>query len=197
MHLVNEWYYFNNAIDDKTCKKIIRLGSGKFEDATVGQQEEKVVSRSTRTSSVYFSNDQWLYDLIWPYMLEANELSGWKFDVKYCESVQVTKYKKGQFYNWHKDGHSDNLSSYDMPNNGYMHGNVRKLSMTILLNDKYDGGSFQFANYVAGNAGITDPGISSLGSIIVFPSFVEHRVNPVTKGVRYSLVSWFLGPPFK
>ena len=35
------------------------------------------------------------------------------------------------------------------------------------------------------------------GSVIVFPSFVWHRVKPVTKGVRYSVVAWYGGPPFK
>ena len=35
------------------------------------------------------------------------------------------------------------------------------------------------------------------GSVIVFPSFVWHRVTPVTKGTRYSLVLWTCGQPFR
>jgi PKHD-type hydroxylase len=86
------------------------------------------------------------------------------------------------------------------------HGKIRKLSMTCQLTDgsEYEGGEleFDFRNY--------DPHmreeakhlkqakeILPKGSIIVFPSFVWHRVKPVTKGVRYSLVMWNLGYPFK
>ena len=39
--------------------------------------------------------------------------------------------------------------------------------------------------------------IKSQGSLVVFPSFVKHRVKPVTKGTRYSLVIWNLGQPYK
>jgi predicted 2-oxoglutarate/Fe(II)-dependent dioxygenase YbiX len=39
--------------------------------------------------------------------------------------------------------------------------------------------------------------ILSRGTVIVFPSFVWHKVAPVTKGTRYSLVNWSLGKPFK
>jgi len=39
--------------------------------------------------------------------------------------------------------------------------------------------------------------IKSQGSLVIFPSFVQHRVKPVTKGTRYSLVIWSLGQPYK
>jgi len=44
---------------------------------------------------------------------------------------------------------------------------------------------------------ISVPEFNKTGSIVVFPSDMEHRVAPVTKGIRYSLVVWFVGPPFK
>ena len=83
---------------------------------------------------------------------------------------------------------------------------IRKLSVTCQLSDQteYKGGEleFDFRNY--------DPymrdevehvkqakDILTKGSIIVFPSFVWHRVKPVTEGTRYSLVLWNLGRPFK
>jgi PKHD-type hydroxylase len=68
--------------------------------------------------------------------------------------------------------------------------------MTILLNDSFEGGQFEFASY-----GKKDCTVSPLemkkGQVVVFPSHMEHRVAAVTKGTRYSLVCWFLGPPFK
>jgi len=69
--------------------------------------------------------------------------------------------------------------------------------MTVLLHDNYEGGEFQFATLNQEKCIITSPEFNKTGMIIVFPSDMEHRVAPVTKGTRYSLVVWFLGPPFK
>ena len=69
---------------------------------------------------------------------------------------------------------------------------MRKISITIILSDptQYDGGEFIFKN---GGDAIS----KNQGTVIVFPSFIRHRVNSVTKGIRYSLVNWFDGPAFK
>ena len=75
-----------------------------------------------------------------------------------------------------------------------MHGNVRKLSMSVMLNEDFDGGEFEFASYKDTKCLITSFKAKT-GDIIVFPSVMEHRVAPVTKGTRYSLVNWFVGPP--
>ena len=85
----------------------------------------------------------------------------------------------------------------DKGNNSIIGGRVRKLSMTILLNDDYEGGDFQFATYAKEQCEVVTPEYNKQGTVIVFPSDMEHRVLPVTKGTRYSLVTWFLGPPFQ
>ena len=69
--------------------------------------------------------------------------------------------------------------------------------MTILLNSNYSGGEFQFCSYRQREEVISTPEIGGTGTVIVFPSAMDHQVKPVTKGIRYSLVGWFLGPPFK
>jgi len=127
-------------------------------------------------------------------MYEANQKSGWRLDIKAAESMQLTRYKKGGFYEFHKDGCADHLSAYDNPGNPFMHGHVRKISMSILLNDNFEGGAFEFASYNKEKCVIT-PIEAKAGDLIFFCSGMEHRVAPVTKGVRYSLVNWFLGPP--
>ena len=70
-----------------------------------------------------------------------------------------------------------------------MHNKTRKLSMTIVLNDEYEGGEFQFFN---------DKTLikEKQGTVIIFPSYMQHRVRPIKSGIRYSLVVWFLGEPF-
>ena len=197
MNLTNEYYYFTEAIDKKTCNKIMKAGKKDFSEAVVGHGGESIVDKEVRTSKTAWSTDQWLYDLIWPYMEEANAQSGWEYDIKTAETVQITRYETGGFYNFHKDGKSDNLGAYNEPQNQFKHGNVRKLSMAIILNDDYEGAGFEFASMGNGASTIYTPEFNKLGSIIVFPSFLVHRVKPVTKGTRYAAVCWFLGPPFK
>ena len=211
MLLTNDWYYYTSEIDNKTCNKLKALGKDRFKLALVdkhtgettakerktGRVKEHGEDKKQRISDTSWTSEQWAIDLIWPYMMRANENAGWNFDITAVESMQVTKYRSGGFYNWHKDGSSDCLSVYDMPNNKFLHGNVRKLSMSILLNSNYEGGEFQFSTSSNGENKVSTPKFKNAGSIIIFPSFLEHRVLPVTKGTRYSLVAWFLGPPFK
>ena len=197
MNLTNEYYYFTEAIGKETCSRIIGLGEEGFNEATVGHGGPTTVDKKNRTSKTAWINDQWLYDLIWPYMEKANAQSGWGYDIKAAESFQITQYEKGGFYNFHKDGKSDNLGAYDTPENKFLHGNVRKLSMSIILNDDYEGGGFEFVTLDKEASNIYTPDFNKVGSVMVFPSFIMHRVKPVTTGIRYSLVTWFLGPPFK
>jgi len=216
--LTNESYYFIDAIPPEKCDEIIELGHQlKFEEgiAATNLDEFTVEERKTgrkavmgkspsRNSGTAFSDNQDLYDLVFPLMFQANQDAGWGFDVGSCEPPQITEYKKGQFYNWHADGLSDRLSMYtkeQVGDNELMLGKVRKLSMTILLNDGYRGGEFQFKTQGSlkekYETKISTLDVLKKGSVIVFPSSMVHRVTPVTKGVRYSVVAWFLGPPFK
>ena len=99
-------------------------------------------------------------------------------------------------YNFHRDGTGCHMSKYNNPTNAFMHDHVRKISMTVLLNKSFEGGDFEFTSYSKEKCEVT-PVEMNQGDIIVFPSFMEHRVAPITKGIRYSLVTWFVGPPFK
>jgi len=210
MHNTNEWFYFTDGLDKKTCNKIRNSAKGKWEKSGVNTKkditdEERItgaepipgIDKKIRISDIAWASDQWIYDTIWPYMLQANERAGWKYDIRGAEDMQITRYKKGGFYNFHRDGRSDHLSTYNIPNKEFLHGHVRKLSMTVLLNDNYEGGEFQFATLNNEKCKIDTPKFNTTGSIVVFPSDMEHRVTPVTKGIRYSLVTWFLGPPFR
>ena len=207
----NEWVHIENAIDKKTCDRIKKLAQSNWENSTVNilkhpfSEEEHIHGRKpvyepdnkTRISDVYWTTEQWLYDLIWPFMLEANKSAGWNLDISAAEDIQITRYKKGGFYNWHRDGISDSLSAYDRPNKPLMHGNVRKMSVSLMLNDDYEGGEFEFSGLAKGECEITSIKNLKAGDMLFFTSGMEHRVTPVTKGVRYSLVNWFVGPPVR
>ena len=207
--LTNEWYIFEGALDKKTCNKIKRLAKDNWEESSVdtskeitdeerktGKKGDYKPDPKTRISDISWVTDQWVYDTIWPFMQEANQKAGWGYHIKAAESMQITRYRKGGFYNFHNDGMGDHLSAYNKPKNAFIHGHVRKLSMTTLLSDSYEGGEFQFASYGKEECSISTPEFSKVGSIVVFPSAMEHRVGSVTKGIRYSLVTWSVGPPF-
>ena len=209
MGFINEWYAFGEgAVDKKTCNKIKNWASKRWETSVVdiskgatdeerktGKKGEFKPDSKIRISDIVWCNEQWLYDIICPFMQHANNEAGWKYHIKAAESMQITRYKKGGFYNFHQDGNGDHLSAFDNPTNAFLHGHVRKLSMSVILNDNFEGGAFEFASYAKEKCVIT-PIETSSGSVIVFPSSVEHRVSPVTRGTRCSLVAWFVGPPF-
>ena len=119
--------------------------------------------------------------------------------------IKIQKYKPKESYSgWHCDSWD---KPYQRDNEDHPeHGRIRKLSMTCQLTDgsEYKGGEleFDFRNYDPhmrdeSKHRVQCKEILPKGSIIVFPSFVWHRVKPVTSGTRYSLVVWHLGRPFK
>ena len=201
MGVTNEWYIFEGDLYKKTCNKIKILAKNNWTAGAVDSEffkmREVIPNSEVRISDISWTSDQWVYDTIWPYMQQANSSAGWNYHIKAAESMQITRYRNGGFYNFHTDGKGDHLSVYNDPQNDFLNGHVRKLSMTTLLSDNYEGGEFQFAGYSQEKCTISTPEFTKIGSIIVFPSAMEHRVAPVTKGIRYSVVCWFLGPPFK
>ena len=108
--------------------------------------------------------------------------SGEKFDLKRIEPLQYTVYGEGGKYDWHIDPH------------GYseMFKGVRKLSMTMYLNDGYEGGNFQIETGGPNNPQRYLTFFPEKGAILFFPSITWHRVTPVIRGIRKSLVAWFL-----
>jgi PKHD-type hydroxylase len=200
MNLQNYYYFFKSALTSKFCDDVIKHAKSKQEKlAKVGYLNKEKDLKKIRNSNVVFLNDQWIYNEIHPYIHEANKQAGWNFDWDWSESCQFTKYKVKQFYNWHSD---DFNVPYNVPNDLNFHNKIRKLSVTCSLSDPkdYKGGEleFDFRNNPNGKPVIkTCKEILPKGSIVVFPSFVWHRVKPVKKGTRYSLVIWNLGKSFR
>ena len=215
MNLSNYFWYFKSALTPRFCGDVIKYGlaqqgtmaiTNKYRkkrnlDKKPLDNEEVKDLKYTRNSDIVWLDDTWIYKEIHPFVHEANKKAGWNFNWDSSESCQFTKYKLNQYYEWHCDSWDKAYQT-----KGFDNGKIRKLSMTCQLTDgsEYSGGEleFDFRNY--------DPPqrdeakhlrkateILPKGSIIVFPSFVWHRVKPITKGTRYSLVLWHLGYPFK
>lgn len=200
MNLETYFYIFPNCVPRRICDDIINYGlqqseevgiTGMFRGKNLDDNELKKLHKM-RDSSVVWMNDKWIWRSIESAVHIANKEAGWNFDISQPESFQFTKYKKKQHYDWHQD-------DFPRPDeNGLM----RKISMTVTLadGDEYEGGDFQLdlRNTSDGSPNIhTCHEARKKGSIIVFPSFIYHRVLPVTKGTRYSLVVWNKGAPFR
>lgn len=122
----------------------------------------------------------WIYDRIAEATLKLNNET-YQFELETCTDFQLARYRPGQHYQWHSD----------LGAKGYSR---RKLSVVVLLSDpsEYEGSKLQFG----GDEFTRDADINP-GDAVFFPSWVRHRVTPVTTGVRWSLVGWWLGAPFR
>lgn len=134
-----------------------------------------------RSQIVFLGQEQkyaWLYQRLWAAVQACNPQC---FDVDVASveaNVQIARYDSADsgFYDWHYDfGPAQPL---------------RKLSISIQLSDSadYDGGDLEL---LYGNSPTRLD--RSRGAFIIFPSFMLHRVTPVTRGTRWSLVAWILG----
>jgi len=192
MSLENYYWYFKKALPKRTCEDIIKTYKDKsHHKGTIGQNKKVVTDLKTRNTNIVFTNDPWLYREIQPFTNIANKNANWNFDIDSSESCQVATYKKNQFYNWHRDTHDKSSDK------------IRKLSVTVNLSNpkNYNGGELEF-DFKDNPPDITNQThicteILPVGSIVVFPSHVWHRVKPITNGERKSLVIWNLGKPFK
>jgi len=211
MNLQNYYYYFQSALTPRFCDELVKYGKLQQEQiALTGGQTNKINEgkplddkdivdlKKKRDSNIAWLNDRWIYKEIQPFIHQANRLANWNFDWDFSESCQFTKYGPGQHYGAHCDSWE---SPYANADNKDTFGKIRKLSVTCSLSDpsEYEGGEleFQFRNQDDPTPKKKCVEILPRGSICVFPSFVWHEVKPVTKGVRYSLVIWSLGYPFK
>jgi PKHD-type hydroxylase len=181
------WRLFPNAFAADVCDNIIRdaLVLPPVE-ATIGHGGSSHVDKEFRTSTLRWIPRTWKSvrsELRW-YVDTANtETFG--FDLWTLRDVQFTAYEatNAGHYNFHED-----LSWVSELN---FH---RKLSIVVNLSHPtdYDGGLLEFGKEQP------DPvKLRGRGSVIVFPSFLRHRVTAVTKGIRHSLVSWVEGPKFR
>ena len=169
------------------CNKIIDAGRRQPpQQAQVGMNRpEGGVNTKTRTTTISwipFKEMQPMYKDINKFIQKANKNHFGFGDIQITEQAQFTEYPEGGFYDWHMD--TDVNMQHEPP--------VRKISMTLLLSpeNQFEGGDLE----------IMTPGSKvklTQGNAITFASFLNHRVAPVTKGVRQSLVMWFGGEPFK
>ncbi len=174
-----DYYTWEHTLSDAECDFLIQdCGEAEAEEARLGRTG-KMHPKIRKTSVVWVDRTKMINNAMISFMEEANK-NFFKYDITQTQQIQFGTYEKGDHYIWHKD---------EVPGNKQL---VRKLSLVILLSDpdSFEGGEFEIFN---GNHGVFCP-FKKRGSIICFNSFEWHRVKPVTKGVRHTLVQWSLGP---
>ncbi len=150
---------------------------------TIAGKKTKLDVRRAKVSSLHRRGGfGWVYSRLWKAVQQANR-DYFGFDIEgFDRGIQLIRYDGGgeDHYDWHMDlGPSSTR---------------RKVSVVMQLSDEndYEGGDLML---LYGHK--PRKGSRARGDLIAFPSFVMHKVTPVTAGTRFSLVAWFVGPEFK
>ncbi len=190
---------WDSALPAQLCELIISEGQIQpFEEAKLhpdhGKEYTDKIIRNTDIS--FWGNDHWISGLTMHYAQLAND-QVWEYKLSISQGVQFGQYDIGGNYDWHKD-EFDQPFGKESPEE--WQGQSRKLSVSVNLSDSndYDGGDLMFKDTygVVIEDQVMGEKMRQQGSVIVFPSYIVHTVTPVTRGRRYSLVSWVIGPKF-
>lgn len=186
------WAYWDNGFNDDELRRIEEIcSSNGVEKATVvGTQDEQELEK-IRKSKVHFytknENTSWIFDKFNSIITTINE-NYYNYNLNGYRDFQYTEYHASEDgkYDWHMDI----LHGQITPNT------TRKLSVVMCLSDPekdFEGGEFEIN---VGNQNEPEKVIMKRGRIIFFPSYLIHRVNPVIRGIRKSIVIWVVGPKF-
>ena len=188
------YYWFEHGLSSEEVDQIIRTASELPEAeraSTLGDE----TGGGTRSSMIkWLPRNQafdWLYERMISMSKEANQAL-WGFDlISSLEAIQYTEYYASEngHYDWHQD-----IGAGELPSK-------RKISITIQLSDadEYDGGDLLICTGSSGTGELDNNLVMPRGKGVgvLFPSYMMHRVTPVTRGVRRSLVLWVGGAHYR
>ncbi len=181
-HISSPCFTFPSILSPGECADILEWSEGcnLLHGSILASNDLDTVKqfRDSKVGWLPVEKFSWLYDRIYSSVVKTNF---WEYDIDgFYDQIQFSEYDgkiTPSFYNTHRD-----------TGPGFHH---RKISVVILLNDPEDFSGGEFELNTAGKVSL------SKGSALMFPSFIEHRVHPVTEGKRYSLVAWISGPKLK
>lgn len=177
---LNEVYVLPAALSAEECARVQSLGEARHAQAASIDRGHVVEYRASTIAWIEPHDEaHWFYHRLATLFLQANER--YRFELTgFLDALQYTVYGPQDLFDWHIDLGTGVAST-------------RKLSVSLLLNAEadYEGGRLEFAN--------TPRTADDLpaGTAIFFPSYMMHRVSPITRGVRRSVVAWGAGAPFR
>lgn len=173
------WYL--GQLGHEMCDRVVEeLSVIKDKDATMGVDGAELDVATRKTKVRFAEAGYWLEGIFERFAAEANKHCKWEYHITGAERVQFAEYGPEHHYGWH----TDTFTLSGQPTD-------RKVSVICLLNDGFEGGDFEVRLYSDYRAPLVK------GSMIAFPSILEHRVIPVLSGTRYSATMWFNGPRFR
>ncbi len=186
----NTYAVLGQVFQPKECRQIIDmvLAREQRHSALVHQEQSVTSLTDVRKGDVcWLDPDQkdyhWIYERCSAAVAQVNHFD-WRFDLDFIDPLQFTCYDStGDHFDWH----IDNAQNYQGTT-------YRKLSFSIQLSHEssYEGGNLEI---LTARDPITLP--REQGTFMAFPSFMLHRVQPITRGQRYSLVGWCTGPQLR
>jgi PKHD-type hydroxylase len=189
----DNWYFVKPVFKNEMVDFIHSLASNTPEELAteVGRDGNRLEENlNSRSSSICWIDDMQVYEVLMDAIESVNDGS-WQYNITGIESLQYTIYRedKNQHYSWHTD--PINYKDSTIPS--------RKVSCSVLLSDpeEFEGGEFEFMSIDLGgqtSSSFQPNFFNKKGHGLFFPSQAYHRVKPVTKGIRRSLVCWFTGP---
>ena len=178
------YYWFDGGFSSEEVDKIVEDAKEySFVKGVIVDEDNTDKFRKSDIKWLPFDSKwEWVIDRIMNQVMEANDAI-WNFDLKsIIDNIQYTEYDgNGGHYDWHMDIGPGAISH-------------RKVSVVIQLSDpsEYIGGDLQL------KPGCTDMVVPrGKGNVVVFPSFLLHRVVPLISGNRKSLVLWVGGDHYK
>lgn len=195
MRLKYPMWHWRRALTEEDCEKVVAVGDALHrQQAQVGMAKPEVTeARDSEVAWIPRDEEQrWIYDMLGEFVNEANDRA-WGWALSDLEPIQYTVYKPGGHFVWHTD-------QSRTPRPGGM---IRKVTAVVSLSgaSDYEGGGFELEIPVTGPDEVEDrihkmEFLRTRGAVLVFPSFLYHRVIPLTAGTRKSLVAWCQGPRF-
>jgi PKHD-type hydroxylase len=186
---VQNYYYYPQGFDSSELSKIYdNVANIPFVEASTG--DNGIKDKKVRSSKIKWVPQvdewDWLYIKLMAMAEEANTTL-WNFNLySVLDNIQYTEYHATDqgHYNWHQDIGPGWLSR-------------RKVSITVQLSDtdEYEGGDLEY--WRGGSLNNVEKAPRGKGVVFIFPSYMMHRVTPVTKGVRRSFVLWVGGESYK
>ncbi len=206
MALQSVWYYTNLPEDvvDIIERDLSENFDSQMQDSRL---HGDALNKDKRNSqNAWIPTQHWVGGFMWHYIMRANR-ENFLYDLRNidAESMQYTRYGEGMFYDWHNDsGLATHYKPVSVGNRSegrqedFVNENlelVRKLSFALQLSssDDYEGGNVVLLDE-AGKKYIVP---RQRGTMVLFDSRTQHRVNKVKSGVRKSIVGWVVGPRWK
>lgn len=191
-HSSYPWVYWDNFFSEEQLNSIDEyVQKFPLEDGSFNQNNILVTNNEIRKSKIAFIDVNEENEHFFNTLLNLTEFINdkfFRFDLIGFDYLQYTVYDT---YGSHYDFHTDSGDLHDTKRP------PRKLSFSLILSNssEYEGGEFEFCtgSDISNAAKVEQP----KGRVIAFPSYIRHRVKPVTHGVRRSLVFWACGPAFR